>query len=193
MNIINFCRHVISGLFLLLAFSLTANAYEIQFINDKNAEFSAIKKGQYSHAIEELRRSIEDASTNQGTQMVNLCTALVVSKRFYEASEACNQAIEAKGNYVGAALNSRGVMHALSGQYEAALADFALAADNSSHPLIDSQALWAKMPAMPNRSTPDSNFHELTAIAMRNHDFADRKWAAIQESQAEELKAAVEE
>lgn len=168
-----------------------ANAYEVKFINSSGVAFEAINQQQYAEAIEQLREKIADESPKLDIQLANLCTALVVSNRLEEASTACDEAVKARGRYLSASLNSRGVMKARQGDFAGALDDFNLATDTSSHPEFPHHALWSKVPGMPNRSTPDSTFHDIADIARQNYAKADRRWAAIREAEAESLKAAV--
>ena len=179
------------GLLSLIAPSTDARAYEVKFINSSGAAFKAIEQQQYDKAIEELRDLIAEKSQKMDVQLANLCTALVVSNRLEEAKTTCDQAVKNRGRYLSTVLNSRGVMNVAQGDFEAALDDFSLAADKASHPALPHHALWAKVPGMPNRSTPDSTYHEIAELAMQNHAKADKRWAAIRATESESLKAAI--
>ena len=190
----NIHHSIFTGAFVLLglgALSASANAYEVKFINSSGVAFKAIEQGQYDEAIEDLRARIDKKSPKLDIQLANLCTALVVSKRLDEARTTCDEAVKVGGRYLGASLNSRGVMKVLQRDFAGALEDFDLAADASSHPESPHHALWSKVPGMPNRSTPDSTYHEIADIAMQNRAQADKRWAAIRTAETETLKAAV--
>lgn len=178
------------GLLALIATSSPASAYEVKFINTSGVAFRAIEQQQYDEAIGQLRDLTADKSPKKDIQLVNLCTALVVSNRLDEAKSACDEAVNYGGRYLSTALNSRGVLKVRLGNYEAALDDFLLAANKASHPQHPHHALWSKAPGMPNRSTPDSTFHEIADLAMQNHAKADQRWAAIRNAEADSLKAA---
>ena len=189
----NKCRHIFASALILLGFivlSAPANAYEVKFINSSGVAFDAIESQQYDEAIDQLRAMIAEKSPKMDIQLANLCTALVVSNRLEEAKSACDQAANNRGRYLSTVLNSRGVMNVLQGDFEAAIDDFSLAADKASHPALPHHALWAKVPGMPNRSTPDSTYHEIADLAMQNYAKADKRWAAIRATESESLKAA---
>ena len=190
MSIRNHLTICLTGVVATFALAISANAYEVQILDGENAAYKLLTKGHYDAAIEQLERWTQRRSLDRDVQLINLCTAYVATKQFDKAGDICNKAVAAKGEYRATALNSRGVLHALIGDYEAAIADFNLAADTSNHP-IGGNNLWEKLPRMHRYMTPESNFHEMQKVAATNLAAADRRYAALQGKEFEDLKVSV--
>ena len=191
MKICNCMKICLTGVVATFALTINANAYEVRILDGDNAEYKLLSTGFYDDAIEYLEHSIKQRSSNRDVQLINLCTAYVATEKLDKAREICNQAVGAKGNYRATALNSRGVMHALNGDYEAATSDFDLAGDASNRPFRDNY-LWNKLPKQNGLMTPGSNFHDMKKIAAVNDATVDRRLAALREKESENLEASVD-
>ena len=190
MIITNCMKYYLPGLIALLGFSLSANAYEVQFVNADDSEYKLLDSGQYEAAIERLERKAKRSSSLKSMYLTNLCTAYVVTKEIDKATVVCDQAVTLQGDYRAAALNSRGVLNALKGDFQAAAADFEYAGDKANRPLRG-DTLWERRPSMRRFSTPASNFLSASKLAASNHVASDQRWAAIREKESEDLSASV--
>ena len=119
---------------LLLSLPIVGSAYEVTIIEGRAAESEALNDGKYDFAIRRLEMKLEQRRNFRGVLLTNLCTALVVTRDFEKAHKVCNEAVEIKNESVGAAYNSRGVLHALMGEEIEAMADFAEAARMTNYP-----------------------------------------------------------
>lgn len=173
----------------MLAISFTASAYEVHILKGDGSESKNLEKGRYEVAIERLERRVMHDSPNLDIHLTNLCTAYVVTRQFDKAAETCNRAIDVQGEFVGTAYNSRGVLNALSGDYVAALADFEAAEDRANYP-APRRDFGDAAPSNRRFETPNNKIEESIEFAAQNHQYADRRWAAIRE-EAEELTADV--
>jgi tetratricopeptide (TPR) repeat protein len=173
----------------MLTLAMTASAYEVQFLAGQGSEFKALEKGNYELAIERLELRTSHDTPNIENQLTNLCTAYVVTREYDKARDACNRAIAAEGDFVGTAYNSRAVLHALTGDYLAALVDFEYAADKSNYPR-PRVYFGEKAPSMQRFSTPSTDIENSVQLAAQNLKYADRRWAAIQE-EAEDFTAGI--
>ena len=191
MRIRKHLKTCLTGLVATFALTISANAYEVQILDGEKSEYKLLSEGQYDEAIEYLESAIKRRSSQRTVQLINLCTAYVATEQLDKAREICNRAVAAKGDFRATALNSRGVMHALNRDYEAATSDFNLATDPSSHP-IRGNNLWNKLPGKPGLMTPNSNFHEMEKVAAINYAAADRGLAAQRKKESENLKASVD-
>jgi len=168
------------GAIVLTAVPLSASAYEVNILNGDGAESKALNSGDYDVAIERLEKRLQiGPSSDRAIRLTNLCTAYVVTRNFEKAQTTCDQAVEAKGEFVGAAYNSRGVLHALIGDYIAALADFEEAADQANYPRIQRE-FADNMPSMRRFSTPEVDIENSIRLAAKNHAHADQFWAKVQ-------------
>jgi len=173
------CRFVL-GIILLSALPLAAGAYEVNILNGEGAESKALNKGDYAAAIERLEKRLQTGDgRDRAIRLTNLCTAHVVTGDLENAHVTCDRAVEANGEYVGAAYNSRGVLHALMGDYISALADFEAAADQANYPRIQRE-FADNMPSMRRFSTPEVDIENSIRLAAKNHAQADRFWARVQ-------------
>ncbi|NIL93034.1 MAG: hypothetical protein GTO71_00995 [Woeseiaceae bacterium] len=171
----------------MLAVSLTASAYEVRVMTGEGSESKALDRGDYDLAIERLELRTKSDSPTIDIQLTNLCTAYVVTSQFDKARDVCDRAIEADGDFVGTAYNSRGVLNALTGDYIAALDDFAMAADQSNYPK-PRVYFGDKAPSMQRFGTTTVDVEQSIELAAQNLQFADRRWAAVKED-SEDLTA----
>ena len=170
----------ICSAFLLIALPLAAGAYEVNILDGLGAEAKAMNSGDYAIAIERLEMRLQTGSSrDRDIRLTNLCTAYVVTGDLEKGHEICNQAVEANGQYVGVAYNSRGVLHALMGDYIAALADFDLAADEANYPR-ERREMADNRPEMRRFSKSEVNIEESIQLAASNQAQADQFWAAVQ-------------
>jgi tetratricopeptide (TPR) repeat protein len=176
------------GTIVLLAVPLAASAYEVNILNGNGAESKSLNQGDYDGAIERLEKRLQTgASRDRDIRLTNLCTAYVVTRELEKAHETCNQAVEANGDYVGVAYNSRGVLHALIGDFIAALADFEQAEEQSNYPIIRRE-FADRMPSMRRFGTSEIDVENSIGLAARNHAQADQFWAAVQANTKTEKK-----
>jgi tetratricopeptide (TPR) repeat protein len=173
----------------MLAVPFAASAYEVQVLTGSGSESKALEDGNYEVAIKRLERRTQHNSPATDIQLTNLCTAYVVTGRFDQARDVCDRAVEADGDYVGTAFNSRAVLNAVTGDYIAALDDFERAADQSNYPR-PREYFGDKAPSMQRFSTPQVEIAKSIELAAKNFEFADRRWAALQE-EADDLTAGV--
>ncbi len=171
----------------LLAVSFTAGAYEVHVLTGQGAEHKAMDRGDYTTAIKRLERRVENESRFSDVQFTNLCTAYIVTRQFDKAGPACDRAVEANGDYVGTAYNSRGVLRALQGDYFAAMEDFEEASDTMNYP-IPRTNFGDKAPSN-KRWTEKTEIDNSVELAAKNLVDADRAWAKVREEEAEELAA----
>jgi tetratricopeptide (TPR) repeat protein len=173
----------------MLAVSLTASAYEVRVLTGNGSESKALDNGDYDLAIKRLELRTKNDSRTIDIQLTNLCTAYVVTSQFDKARLTCDRAVEAKGDFVGTAYNSRGVLNALTGDYIAALNDFEMAADQANYPLPRRQA-GDLMPSLRRYSTPAVDVKQSIELAAMNLQFADRRWATLKE-ESQDLSAGI--
>lgn len=164
----------------MLAFSMTATAYEVRFLTGHGSESGALENGNYELAIKRLDRRTRHDSPGIDIQLTNLCTAYVVIRDYQKAREACDRAIEMQGDFVGTAYNSRAILNAITGDYIAAHVDFELAADKSNYPR-PREYFGAKAPSMQRFGTPSDEVKDSIKLAAHNMQSADRRWAALKE------------
>ena len=173
----------------MLAVSFPAFAYEVHVLEGKGAESKLMDKGDYGLAIKRLVARIEREDQYMDVQLTNLCTAYVATGQLDKAIDACDRAIEASGEFVGTAFNSRGVLKALQGDYIAAMEDFEQAGIESNYPVPRSD--WGDRAPSMRRYTVETEAENSIELAARNFAATDRTWAAIRE-EAEGLTAKVE-
>ena len=173
----------------MLALSLSASAYEVQFLFGQDSEARALEKGNYELAIERLERRSKHKNRNIDIQLTNLCTAYVVTSQYDKARDVCDRAVAANGDYLGTAYNSRAVLNALTGDYIAALVDFEKAADKSNYPR-PRRYFGDNAPSMQPFGTPATAVENSVRLAAQNLKAADTRWAAIRK-EAEDLTAGV--
>ena len=167
----------------LLAVSFSAAAYEVHILTGQGSESKALDKGNYELAIKRLERRVEQEDRYTDIQLTNLCTAYVATGELEKADEVCDRAVEAHGDFVGTAYNSRGVLNALREDYIAAMVDFERASDNGNYP-VARRGFGDKMPSMRRFNSPEVEMNDSIEIAARNHAAADRTWAAVQQKEA---------
>lgn len=114
--------------------ALSDTSYEVYFLTGHASESKALYQGRYDAAIESLELRLTKESPCREKQLVNLCAALVANRELDKAKDVCDRAIESQGDLGGVAYNSRGVIHALDGDYVSAISDFEKAADKSNYP-----------------------------------------------------------
>lgn len=171
----------------LLAVSLTAAAYEVHVLKGQGAEHKAMDRGDYAVAIERLERRIAHENRYSDIHYTNLCTAYVVTRQFEKAGPICDRAVDAEGDYVGTAYNSRGVLHALQGDYFAAMEDFKEASDAMNYPTPRTN--WGDKAPSNRRFTEETEVDNSVELAARNRVDADRAWAKVREEESEEFAA----
>jgi tetratricopeptide (TPR) repeat protein len=167
----------------LLAVSFSATAYEVHILTGQGSESRTLDKGNYDVAIERLERRVQHETRYIDIQLTNLCTAYVTTRQLEKAEDVCDRAVEANGDYVGTAYNSRGVLKALKGDYVEALADFNRANDRSNYP-IARENYGDQAPSMSRFQTVKQESDNSIELAARNHAAADRTWAAIKQEDA---------
>jgi len=167
----------------LLAVSFSAAAYEVHILSGEGSESKALDKGKYELAIKRLERRTAQQNPHIDIQLTNLCTAYVATNRLEKARDVCDRAVEAEGDFVGTAYNSRGVLNALKGDYIAAMVDFDNAGSNNNYP-VARKDYGDRAPSMRRFNSPDAEATDSMQIAARNHAATDRTWAAIQQREA---------
>ncbi len=167
----------------LLAVSFTAAAYEVHVLSGQGAEHKAMDRGDYTAAIERLERRVERETRFSDVQFTNLCTAYVVTRQFEKAGPACDRAVEAKGDYVGTAYNSRGVLRALQGDYVAAMSDFEKASDKNNYP--KPRETWGDKRPSNKIFTEETEIDNSVELAAKNLVDADRTWAKVRGEEGE--------
>lgn len=182
----------ISSAFLLIALPLAAGAYEVNILDGHGADAKALNGGDYAAAIERLEMRLQTgASRDRDIRLTNLCTAYVVTGDLEKGHDICNQAVEANGQYVGVAYNSRGVLHALMGDYIAALADFDLAANKANYPRVQRE-FADNRPSMRRFSTSEVDIDNSIRLAASNQAQANQFWAAVQAKTDQERRTEAE-
>lgn len=190
MNIVKTITAYILTACLMLAIPLTSVAYEVNVLTGAGSESKALDKGRYSLAIERLERRLQSGMGDTVIQLTNLCTAYVATSQLEKATPVCDEAVEADGDFVGTAYNSRGVLNALKGDFVAALADFDRADDKANYPRPRSD--YGDMaPSKRRFGTPEVDLQTSIEIAANNHVEADRVWAARQAGDSDDLTAGV--
>ncbi len=163
---------------LLLAAPMSGLAYEVNVLTGAGSESKALDRGDYKVAIKRLERRIEHGTGDTDIQLTNLCTAYVVTGRFDKAEDVCDKAVEANGEFVGTAYNSRGVLHSLKGDYVAAMADFEKAGDKANYPRARED--WGDKAPSNRRFSGEEETENAVAMAWKNHGEADRVLVAKQ-------------
>ena len=171
----------------LLAVSFTAAAYEVHVLKGPGAEHKAMNSGNYTLAIERLERRVEDKNRFSDIHLTNLCTAYVVTQQFEDAAKICDEAVEADGEYVGTAYNSRGVLRALQYDFVAAMGDFKEAADKANYP-IPRTHYGDKAPSN-KRFADDTEIDNSVELAAKNSEDAKWLWAKVREREGEKFAA----
>jgi len=190
MNTIKRFSSYLLGVGLILAIPLTSMAYEVNILTGAGSESKAMDKGNYELAIERLEQRLQHGTGDGDSQLTNLCSAYVATGQYDKATPVCDRAVEAKGNFVGAAYNSRGVINALKGDFVAALVDFDRAEDKANYPRPRSD-FGDKAPSNRRYASPEVNLSDSIEMAARNHGQTDRIWAAKQAEESEDLTAGV--
>lgn len=195
MNALKYISGCLVGTCLLLSSPLASGAYEVHILTGAGSESGLLNKGDYGAAIERLERSLHQLSAQEIINLTNLCTAYVATGQLEKATPACDEAVAAKGDYVGAAYNSRGALNALKGDYAAAHDDFAKAEDTANYPVAQSTVrertsrrnLGEQHDIHMNRS----DLNSLLQVAMDNLAKTDELWAAIKTEDDELLTSVV--
>lgn len=165
---------------LLFAASFAANAYEVHVLTGPGSESKQLDKGNYQVAIKRLERRVQNETPDSDIQLTNLCTAYVVTGEYEQAKDICDRAVEANGDFVGTAYNSRGVLKSLQGDYIEAMQDFEHANNQSNYPVARSD-FGDQAPLNKRFGTQKTETNNSMQIAARNQAAADRTWAAIQD------------
>ncbi len=172
----------------LLAVSFTAAAYEVHVLKGQGAAHKAMDRGDYTVAIDRLEHRVKHETRYSDIQLTNLCTAYVVTRQFEKAGPVCDRAVEAKGDYVGTAYNSRGVLRALQGDYFAAMEDFEKASDTMNYPRPS--IVWGDKTPSNKRFAEETEIDNSVTLAAKNRADADRAWARVRETEEAEALAA---
>jgi tetratricopeptide (TPR) repeat protein len=179
-----FCNHILIAI-ALMALPFAAGAYEVNILNGEGAESKALNSGDYATAIERLEKRLQTGATrDRDIRLTNLCTAYVLTGELEKGHETCNQAVDANGDYVGVAFNSRGVLHAMMRDYIAAHADFEEAADQSHYPKVRRE-FADNRPSMRRFDVPENTIDNSIQLAAKNHAEVDQFAAAVQSTMAE--------
>lgn len=186
----NVIRHVFLSMSLILLAPMAAMAYEVNILTGAGSEAKALDKHQYGLAIERLERRLQHGTGDTDIQLTNLCTAYVATGQLDKATPVCNEAVEANGEFVGTAYNSRGVLNSLKGDFIAALADFENAEDRAHYPRPRSD-FGDKAPLNRRFATPEVDLQVSIEIAASNHAEADKVWTARQHEERDKLTARV--
>ncbi len=167
------------AIFLLLAAPLVCSAYEVNILDGRGAESRNLENGAYDVAIARLETRIQSEAADLDIALTNLCTAYVLTGEYEKAVPVCDDAVAANGRFVGVAYNSRGVLHALRGDFITALDDFAKAADDRFYPR--DRSVWGdNAPSMARFAANGADVENSIDIAARNLQTADRVWATLQ-------------
>ena len=168
------------GASLLLTLPATTGAYEVNFLTGVGAESQALERGDYAKAIKRLEYRVENRNKNLDVNLTNLCTAYVVTREYEKAFEICDRAVDKGGNFVSVAYNSRGVLHARTGDFVSAIADFA-AAESAVAEYRETMAGYCSTCALPDPHwIPDPEVEMMARIAANNSVQADAMWATVQ-------------
>lgn len=173
----------------MLAVSIPAFAYEVQVLEGKGSESKAMDNANYELAIKRLERRVKEDNRFVDIQLTNLCTAYVATGQLDKATDTCDRAVDAQGEFVGTAYNSRGVLHALKGDLIAAMEDFEKAEHESNYP--EPRSDWGDLAPSMRRFTVETESENSIEIAARNHDATNKTLAAIrarEEALTAELK-----
>lgn len=152
---------------------MSVHAYEVTILEDRGSEFKALMDGRYDVAIKRLELRLETRYKNRDTLLTNLCTAYVLNGDLLKAHDVCNEAVEADGKFVGTAYNSRGVLHAMMGDFISARVDFEEASRKSNYPAAPH--LFGEFPAMARYNTPSANLDNAIEIAASNNKFSEER------------------
>lgn len=151
---------------------MSAHAYEVTILEDSGSEFKAMMDGRYDVAIERLELRLETKHKKRDILLTNLCTAYLLNRDLLKAHDVCNEAVAADGKFVGTAYNSRGVLHALMGDFISARVDFEEASRKSNYPPLAHPygefATWARY------NTPSSDLDNAIQIAASNQEFSEK-------------------
>lgn len=161
---------------------MSVHAYEVTMLEDRGSEFKALMDGRYDVAIKRLEMRLETRYKNRDILLTNLCTAYVVTRDLLKAHEVCDEAVTADGKFVGTAYNSRGVLHALMGDFISARVDFEEASRKSNYPAAP--PLFGEFPAMTVYSRPSSRLDNAIQIAASNNKFSEEsasQWVGVRE------------
>ncbi len=84
-----------------------------------------VESGDYVKGIEKLKTRLNPSGVShfQGPILINLCVAYTATHDFENATRYCNRAVD-NGYKRGLAYNNRGVLHYLTGNVDASIADF---------------------------------------------------------------------
>ncbi len=84
-----------------------------------------VESGDYHKGIEKLKTRLNPSGVSnfQAPILINLCVAYTATHDYENATRFCNRAID-NGYNLGLAYNNRGVLHYLTGNVDASIADF---------------------------------------------------------------------
>ena len=117
---------IIAVLSMPLASTLaSAESWELRTAAEEVKGTRAIEAGQLDKGIRILEAHLSTApNRSKGAVLTNLCLAYTLKRDFETAMDFCNRAV-ARGYNDREAHNNRGVLHAMLGNYTAAVSDFA--------------------------------------------------------------------
>lgn len=168
MRIITKIAGFLAGASLLVAVPLSAadyKVYEVNVLRDDGSQYANIESGNYQAAIDTLEERLKFKTNYRDVKLTNLCTAYVLKRDIELATDACDKAVEANGEFVTTAFNSRGVLNALKGDFVAAAADFEMARKTHEY------SMWTQLA---HRDAIETNYrianHNMMALRAAEKD-----------------------
>ena len=121
-----FFSALVTGVFIAVAGVTTASAesWELRTADDEVIGTKDIEAGRIDKGIRVLENRLSSAKYPlKSAVLVNLCLAYTVKRDYETAMDYCNKAVSLRANGVDG-YNNRGVIHALQGDFAAAISDF---------------------------------------------------------------------
>ncbi len=102
-----------------------SDALEIRTSDQEVWGTREVESGDYAKGIEKLKTRLNPSGVSnfQAPILINLCVAYTATHDYENATRFCNRAID-NGSNLGLAYNNRGVLHYLTGNVDASIADF---------------------------------------------------------------------
>ena len=162
----------------LATLSVHAASYEVVPAVAKTPETLDVTSHDIDDVIESLERAATLKSVPKGPVSTDLCLAYIKKGDWQQARAWCDRAVE-KSTYKGAAFINRGVLRAVLGEYELALADFQKALRISNYPPANG-ALQNQVRRYRKKSMD---------VAVNNLAIAEQRFAAARESEEKVVSA----
>ena len=169
------------SLLFVLAQNASAETFELRMAVESVPGAKDVERGDIDQGIRRLQRALDESQFPRSAVATDLCAAYIMQRELESAERWCDEAIK-EGPYDGAALNNRGVLRTLQGQYEAAVEDFNEATKLDHYKVGTSSG--------PSEQTNQGYRYASRQIAGRNLAIAAERWAAAkQENEAERVAA----